>query len=281
MIGEGSRGMARARNIKPGFFINDQLAEIEPLGRLLFAGLWTIADREGRLEDRPKKIKAEILPYDNCDANILLDALNDAEFICRYTVDGQNYIQIINFSKHQNPHPKEAQSIIPAIPCKESEKQLTSNLQESGESITKNADSLIPLILISDSLIPLPPTAVEDIYEHWQSQKIVVHDNLTDTMEAAIKKALKDNTKYEIKESITHFSLMLKDELYELCTYAWGIETFLTRKKGYKLFLSGGEKWLNYQSYIKGRASPASKDTAQNKAAIVDQFFNLEGNGSG
>ena len=36
--------MARARNIKPAFFDNDELAENEPLGRLLFIGLWTLAD---------------------------------------------------------------------------------------------------------------------------------------------------------------------------------------------------------------------------------------------
>lgn len=50
--------MARARNIKPAFFMNDELAEIDPLGRLLFIGLWTIADREGRLEDRPARHKS-------------------------------------------------------------------------------------------------------------------------------------------------------------------------------------------------------------------------------
>jgi hypothetical protein len=48
--------MARSRNIKPGFFTNDELAECHPLGRLLFAGLWTIADKRG-LDDRPKKLK--------------------------------------------------------------------------------------------------------------------------------------------------------------------------------------------------------------------------------
>ena len=44
----------RARNIKPGFFKNDALAELDFAGRLLFIGLWGIADRAGRLEDRPK-----------------------------------------------------------------------------------------------------------------------------------------------------------------------------------------------------------------------------------
>ena len=87
--------MARARNIKPGFFSNDVLAECEPLARLLFAGLWTIADREGRLEDRPKRIKAELLPYDDCNIDALLDALHSKGFILRYSVENQQLIQIL------------------------------------------------------------------------------------------------------------------------------------------------------------------------------------------
>ena len=106
--------MARARNIKHGFFTNDRLAECEPLARLLFAGLWTIADREGRLEDRPKRIKAELLPYDDCNGDALLTQLADAGFVIRYKAGGNNYIQITNFLKHQNPHIKEATSTIPA-----------------------------------------------------------------------------------------------------------------------------------------------------------------------
>ena len=108
--------MARARNIKPAFFMNDELAEIDPLGRLLFIGLWTIADREGRLEDRPLRIKAEVLPYDNCDTVELLNQLEKRGFVFRYEVDGTGYIQITNFTKHQNPHYKEVASEIPAPP---------------------------------------------------------------------------------------------------------------------------------------------------------------------
>lgn len=105
--------MARVRFLKPGFFTNDKLAEVEPLGRLLFAGLWTIADREGRLEDRPKKIKAELLPYDNCDVDNLLQQLHNKGFIIRYSHNGESYISIVNFGKHQTPHLKEQASVIP------------------------------------------------------------------------------------------------------------------------------------------------------------------------
>lgn len=108
--------MARSRNIKPGFFLNDKLAEVEPLGRLLFAGLWCLADREGRLKDRPKRIKAEVLPYDSCDIDKLLNDLWRHGFIIRYEVDGDRFIQVVNFLKHQNPHHKEAKSEIPPPP---------------------------------------------------------------------------------------------------------------------------------------------------------------------
>ena len=108
----------RARNIKPGFFKNDTLAELDFAGRLLFIGLWGIADRAGRLEDRPKKIKAEVFPYDEVNVDSFLGELARLGFILRYEVEGERYIQIVHFDKHQNPHPREAPSNIPAAgPC--------------------------------------------------------------------------------------------------------------------------------------------------------------------
>lgn len=105
--------MARSRNIKPKFFTNEELAECSPLARLLFAGLWTVADREGRLEDRPKRIKAELLPYDQCDVDQLLTELAAGGFIARYLAESSRCIQVLNFSRHQHPHVKEPQSQIP------------------------------------------------------------------------------------------------------------------------------------------------------------------------
>ncbi|MBQ0532629.1 hypothetical protein J7S73_21535 [Providencia rettgeri] len=150
--------MARARNIKPGFFTNDDLAECEPLARILFVGLWTVADREGRLEDKPRKIKAMVLPYDDADCDKLLAQLHGKNFITRYVVDGNEFIQINNWKKHQNPHMKEAASEIPEqvtqpTDIKEApEKHHTSTVQEPEENQTIPADSLN---LIPDSLNPI------------------------------------------------------------------------------------------------------------------------------
>lgn len=104
----------RARNIKPGFFTNECVADCDPLARLLFQGLWCFADREGRFEWRPKKIKAEILPYDNCQIEKLLAQLQKHQLIISYSVNGNDYAFIPNFKKHQKPHPREAASTLPS-----------------------------------------------------------------------------------------------------------------------------------------------------------------------
>jgi len=140
--------MARSRNIKPGFFTNDVLGELPALTRLLFAGIWTICDREGRLEDRPKKIRAEVLPYDACDADAMLQELHDAGFIRRYSAAGKQVIQVLAWAEHQNPHMKEAASTLPAP-----EEHQTSTVQVPVEqSPSPERAGLIPSPLIPDSL---------------------------------------------------------------------------------------------------------------------------------
>jgi hypothetical protein len=103
--------------LSPGFFKNEELASLPFEGRLLFAGLWGLADRQGRLEDRPRRIAVDVFPYDKeLDVDGLLTRLHDAGFITRYVVDGARYIEIVNFLKHQRPHLREAGSVIPPAP---------------------------------------------------------------------------------------------------------------------------------------------------------------------
>lgn len=102
--------MARIRTIKPSFFKNEHLAELPLAARMLFIGLWCLCDREGRMEDRPKRIKADVFPYDSIDVDQTLSRLQSAGFINRYEVGEMKVIQVINFSKHQRISGTEAQS---------------------------------------------------------------------------------------------------------------------------------------------------------------------------
>lgn len=144
--------MARARNIKPGFFTNEDLVELDFATRLLFAGLWTLADREGRLEDRPKKIKIGVFPADNVDVDAMLQALHEAKFVVRYEVNGSRYVQISNWSKHQNPHHTEKASDIPGVDGEVTVKERDKNHGTKDKNGGNPADSLIPDSLNSDSL---------------------------------------------------------------------------------------------------------------------------------
>lgn len=143
--------MARARNIKPALFKNEILGVADPIYTLLFSGLWLLADREGRLEDRPLRIKAELFPYrEGLDMPAMLGWLHDSGFIYRYSFGVNRYIEIANFTKHQNPHKNEVASEIPSVSdgCIDTDKIGTS----TEEIKTAPADSLSLDLLIPDSL---------------------------------------------------------------------------------------------------------------------------------
>lgn len=147
----------RARNIKPGFFLNDKLAECDFETRLLFIGLWCYADREGRFEWIPKRIKAAIFPYDGVDVEKCLCNLMSLHFItCN---DNVGYIE--NFNKHQKPHPHEAKSTLPPKPAETLCNDMSLHVTASPCNVTKcNADIIIPDIMIPDTIKHIPETSL-------------------------------------------------------------------------------------------------------------------------
>lgn len=101
----------RIRSLKPGFFKNEHLCELSAWHRICYEGLWCCADREGRIEDRPRRLKAEIFPYDDLDMNSLLWDLMHAGFIVRYCAPNlQPLLWIPSWASHQFPRSDEAES---------------------------------------------------------------------------------------------------------------------------------------------------------------------------
>jgi len=191
--------VVRARNIKPGFFLNEDLADIEaPWGRILFAGLWCMADREGRLKDRPRRIKAEVFPYDEKLPSVekILTQLAAKRFILRYSTEGDKFIQINKFKSHQNPHNTERQSTIPSPPI-HGELTVDSPLS-NGENL---ADSLIHRF--TDSNTPLPPKSggvpFQKIIDAWNAHapELLPRASLTESRKPKIKAAWKEHPDME------------------------------------------------------------------------------------
>jgi len=156
----------RARNIKPDFYTDEGLVECSIAARWLAPGLWMMADREGRLEDKPKKIKMKLAPLENLDIDCLLDELEKTgEHIIRYEAGGCRYIQILNFTKHQAPHCKEKASEIPA-PDKHGASTVQAPDKHGAKEVQEQCSH--PLIPDSGFLIPdskdiCPDTSKNDV----------------------------------------------------------------------------------------------------------------------
>jgi hypothetical protein len=185
----------RARNIKPAFCSDKALLKCSTEASLLFPMLWMIADREGRLEDDPEQIALDsYFVVRGIEVDPLLGELLKHGLIIRYDINGEKYIQIKHFSKHQNPHKREAFSVIPPPP--EELPGQPSNYRASpadSGSLIPDSGSLIP-----DSP-PYPPKGeaipFEEILQAYKSQlpDLPQPQGLNDKRKSAIRQRLKED----------------------------------------------------------------------------------------
>ncbi|PRX39551.1 hypothetical protein CLV97_1234 [Planifilum fimeticola] len=111
--------MARKRMIDPNFWTDEKLGTCAPLARYTFMGLISQADDAGRLNGHPALIKSQVFPYDYDitpdHVTAWLNQLEQKGLIRRYEVDGQSYICIPKFLKHQKIN-RPSESKLPAPP---------------------------------------------------------------------------------------------------------------------------------------------------------------------
>jgi len=111
--------MARIRSIKPDFFRSEDVSALPLRARLTWIGLWTHCDDHGRAKDLARLIKADVWPLDEVtlrDIEEDLALLADHGRILRYTVDGKNYLAVVNWHAHQSINrPSKAKCPAPPI----------------------------------------------------------------------------------------------------------------------------------------------------------------------
>lgn len=223
----------RARNLKPGFFKNEELAKMPYEARLLFIGLWCLADREGRLEYRPERIKAEVFPYDRVNVPKLIDVITSRGMSLHYTANSKQYIHIVNFKKHQAPHPHEAKSLLPP---------------PNGD-VTLNPDVRNPDVRNPYSLAT-PVPATPDFAKVWQAYP-----------RRKGRKAAERHFKSTVKTAVD-FQNILR-----------ALENYKRSKEVKEGFVQNGSTWFNdWESWIEGdnNASHGSEGVSE-YAAIAER----------
>lgn len=133
--------MARIRSIKPETFADELLGTVPRDLRLLYIGLWTLSDDEGRFRARPALVRSALFPYDEDlsqhQVGDWLRTLAEKERIALYEFGGQQYGVVLRWSKHQKiDHP--AASKLPAPP-KSSTRKASAEL---GKSSRDNRETL-------------------------------------------------------------------------------------------------------------------------------------------
>lgn len=192
--------MPRARNIKPSLFKNEILGVADPLLTLLFESLWCLADKAGRLEDRPLRIKAETFPYrEGVNVDQMLTELYQLGFIIRYEFDEMRLIEVVNFAKHQKPHNTEKESELAAF---------STSCPVTVKNPLRNAlipDSLNTDSLNTDSRNTVAKTTgdcVASIFEYWQKVHSRSRCKLDPKRHRKITAALKHFSEDDLKRAI-------------------------------------------------------------------------------
>lgn len=138
----------RIRSIKPEILEDERSAGLDSDAWRLWVSMWLVADDYGRLRGAIPWLEGQVFwlwkPRESLAK--LLESLEKARLIVRYEVDGQNYIEIRNWAKHQKvDHPGKPR--IPSPPLQSNtSNQLVNNesSRDSRESVDKTRESLAP-----------------------------------------------------------------------------------------------------------------------------------------
>lgn len=93
----------KIRQIKPEFWTSPQVVGASRDARLLFIGLWNLADDGGRYPISPRRIQLQLFPADlDLDVTGCLRELEQADLIYCYDVDGRGFLQITGWHHQES-----------------------------------------------------------------------------------------------------------------------------------------------------------------------------------
>lgn len=153
----------RMRVLKPDFFKNDKLADLEhetgiQQFRLNVLGLFGVADDHGRFEWRPRRIAAEIHPYYEGDRETVeptMEKLAEVGRLWKYEVEGEWYGQFPHWDRHNCPSRQQQESAFPAPPEGSVQLNAVNGRKGKERNVTERNDANVPISTTNPEL-PLP-----------------------------------------------------------------------------------------------------------------------------
>lgn len=106
----------KIRTIKPEFWVDEKLSRLPIPARLMFIGLWNLADDNGVFRSNSAFVKSQIFPYDTAirvnEVDKWLSALVEARMIEPFSYEGESFSRIRTFRSHQKVDPRYKNELI-------------------------------------------------------------------------------------------------------------------------------------------------------------------------
>ena len=97
--------MARKRMIDPNIWQSEDFSRLSTLAKLVFIGLFSLADDEGRGRCNPVYLKSSLFPYEegirSADIDKTLSEISSNMSVVFYSCDGSNYYSLYNWNTWQ------------------------------------------------------------------------------------------------------------------------------------------------------------------------------------
>ena len=97
--------MARKRMIDPNIWQSEDFSKLSTLGKLVFIGLFSLADDEGRGRSNPVYLKSTLFPYEegirSTDIDKTLSEISSNMSVIFYSCDGSSYYSLYNWNAWQ------------------------------------------------------------------------------------------------------------------------------------------------------------------------------------
>ena len=160
----------RIRTIKPDVWQSEQIGQVSREARLLFVGLITYADDEGRFRAHPALLRAHVFPYDEISTREVagwLSELQAAGLVLAYRARGSAWGCLPSFAKHQVIN-KKSPSECPA-PSEAEPEDILPKLTDSGSSpVVLPEDSRSSPVVLPEDSGSSPVVLPEDSRTEWK-----------------------------------------------------------------------------------------------------------------
>ena len=174
--------MARKRMIDPNIWQSEDFSKLSTLAKLVFIGLFSLADDEGRGRCNPVYIKSTLFPYEegirSADIDKTLSEISSNMSVIFYSCDGSNYYSLYNWNTWQKID-KPTDSKIPEFDenNKEIRRLFVEGSSNTSRTFSPNKNRIEKNKNMNMNKKEFVPPTLEEVKKYVEDKKLKVNPN--------------------------------------------------------------------------------------------------------